>query len=264
MRKAVIGAAVGAIGLAAGFVHAATLAADYQFQQSFASSVGSAPDLTEVNTGTATGGTFVQADVYGQTQYVYSFSGGTEGGEGLQAATAGVISPDTYSIVIDAELEEITQAINKIIDFKNRTTDSGLYIVAGIPTFYNSVTPVGNGLSPLIQGEFGELALTRDSSGTVDVYLNGVSEFSFDDSSSDLATIGDTPADQVLDLFVDDPYTTIVESGLTLENPEGEVARVRLYDGALTPTEVASLVPEPTLLAMPVVGLMLLRRTRRR
>ena len=264
MRKAAIVAAMGAIGLSGGVLHAATLAADYQFQQTFASSVGTAPDLTELNTGTAICGSFVQADVYGQTRYVYSFTGGTEGGEGLQAATAGVVSPDTYSIVIDAELQDITSAINKIIDFKNRTTDSGLYIVAGIPTFYNSITPVGNGLTPLVQGDFGQLALTRDSTGTVDVYLNGAQEFSFDDSTSDLATIGDTPTDQLLDLFVDDPFTTIVESGLTLENPSGEVARVRLYDGALTPPEVAALVPEPTLLAMPIAGLLMLRRARRR
>ncbi|HEY2826502.1 MAG TPA: PEP-CTERM sorting domain-containing protein, partial [Pirellulales bacterium] len=243
---------------------AATLAADYQLQQTFDSSISGPPALAEVNTGTATGGTFSQANVNGTTQFVYAFIGDSGGGEGLGASTNTVISPATYSVVLDAELSadnaaDFSNLVSKLIDFKSRSTDAGLYIVGGLPTFYNATVPVGAGTTPLVNGMFAELALTRDAAGTVAVYLNGTPEFTFDDSTSQLTTLSTS----TLDLFVDDPNTLTVPLGLTLENPTGEVARVRLFDGALTANQVGALtVPEPAGLAGMILMAFAMRRRR--
>ena len=71
--------------------------------------------------------------------------------------------------------------------------------------------------------------------GTVTVYLNGVAEFQFNDASTQLAVID---SNNILRFFRDNEG-----SGVTTEHAAGSVARIRLYDGALTAAQVANLDP---------------------
>lgn len=237
---------------------AADLKADYNFQNTFDSSIGAAPALQPEGAGTASFGT---ATVNGSPRTVYNFNGGA----GLVAQTNGVISPNTYSVVFYATLAPIGSSdIAKLLDFKNLTSDAGVYNVANIPTFYNATTQVANGTTPFpIDGSFAQFVLTRNATNTVSVYLNGALEFSFLDSGS-LAVIDDpSSTNEFLHLFFDDNQNTIVTNGLNLEDANGSIARLRLYDGALTTAEVSALdtIPEPSLLL--AAGLcLLLRRTR--
>src|SRR3989337_162838 len=75
--------------------------ADYRFQNTKSTSVGTAPALTDIGPGT---NTFVTATVDGASRKVLRFPEGN----GLRLSpTTGVISNGTYSIVVLFELNEV-------------------------------------------------------------------------------------------------------------------------------------------------------------
>lgn len=112
-----------------------------------------------------------------------------------------------------------------------------------------------------------DVALTRDGgTGVVAGYVNGVQRFSFTDGSSKAVI---TAASNTLTFFVDDTHTGQNEvSG-------GTLYYARIYDGALTSTQVAALyalgaasaIPEPgataVALGVAALGCLALRRQRR-
>lgn len=248
-----------AAAMISGSTYAASLEADYQFQNNLSSSVAGAPDLTAVGTGTVA---YASETVDGQPRTVYQFNTVGGVGAGLRAQTNGVISASSYSLVFYARIDVLSTALSKLIDFKNLTTDAGLYTALTFPTFYNAVTPEDASLTAY-PTSFAQLALTRSAAGTVTTYLNGTSLFDFPDTNS-LAVIDDpNSANEYLHFFFDDPNSTIISSGLTIENPSGAIARLRLYDGDLSAAEVAALdtVPEPGMIALVgVAGMLLIRR----
>ena len=234
-------------------VEAATLKADYQFANTFASSVAGAPDLTPIaQGGPATTGTFTTETVNGTPNVpVFLF----DGNRGLIANTAGVVPNNSYSIVFFARLDTLAlppNSISKILDFKNRTSDSGQYIVGGVPTFYDGLLPEVPGVGLFVDGTYSQFVLTRDNAGTVSVYLDGAPLYNFADTGN-LTTLDV----DLLTLFADDPNTTGVPLGLSIEAASGAIARLRLYDGALTADEVAgldTLVPEPVACGLMTIG----------
>lgn len=258
---AVMGASIAFASLA----HAADTVpeADYRFNSSYASTVGGAPDLTPIAQGDpATTGTFSTETVDGIPNVPVFLFGENRG---LIASTTGVVSPDSYSVVFYSRQDVVTlgtTGIAKLIDFKNRTSDAGQYIVGGVPTFYDGLLPVVPGAGAYESNVYSQFVLTRDDAGLVSVYLDGASLYSFDDSASELATL----SEGVLTFFADDPNTAGLPLGLSIEPAEGAIARLRLYDGALSAEQVAgldTLVPEPTTLAsLGSVCLLLLRRRR--
>jgi hypothetical protein len=244
-------------------VWAADLKADYNFQNTLNSSVGIAPALVAVGSGTAGFGT---QTVNGSPRTVYTSTGDvSNGAAGLRAQTNGMINPNTYSLVFYAQFNPVGTAIAKLIDYKNLTSDAGLYNVSNIPTFYNSTIPVGNGVTPFpVDASFAQLVLTRDAASTVSVYLNGTPQFSFVDTTG-LGVIDDPAStDEFLHFFFDDNQNTILTNGLNIEDATGAVARLRLYDGALTSAEIAALdtIPEPSSLLAAAGLCLLLRRNR--
>jgi hypothetical protein len=92
------------------------------------------------------------------------------------------------------------------------------------------------------------VVLTRDSTGTVTAYVNGVQQFTYDDSTSQYAVIDSS---NTLRFFRDND-----SGGATGEDSSGAVARIELFNSALSSTDVASLTPtaHPTVRVTPNSG----------
>jgi hypothetical protein len=194
--------------------------ADYRFQDTRSSSVGTAPALIDIGTGT---NTFTTATVDGTSRKVLSFPQGN----GLKLSpTTGVVFNGTYTIVAQFEFDSVDD-YRRIIDFKNGTSDNGLYASDGNLEFFRSEPATGIG-APIAPNTYVEVTLTRNSSGTVAGYVNGELQFSFSDASANDAVID---ANNALRFFRDNE-----SGGVTTEHSAGSVARIRLYDVALPTT----------------------------
>jgi hypothetical protein len=203
--------------------------ADYYFQGSLESSLGTAPDLIEVEEGssvfTADAGTGVT---------VLRF----DGGRGLALApTTRVIRSSGYSIEILFRFD-LLDGYRKVIDFKNGSTDDGLYVLDGCLTFFPQQQAA---LTRIGSDSYVQLVLTRDAADRVVGYVDGVRQFAFDDLGG-LAKVGGSDG---LRFFADDVTTTE-------EWSSGAVSQIRLFDQALTANEVALLACTELAIADPI------------
>jgi len=228
--------------------HAATLEADYQLQGTLDSSVGGIPPLN-YPIGTPN---YVIDTVDGQSRQVLDVPPGS----GPQAVLNGFVSSNNYSVVLLASFPLQAAVATKLMDFKDLTSDSGLYINNGLLDFYDETgSTIALGGQPLLTNGYGQIVITRDeATDLTSVYVNGAPAFSFTDTS-DLAVVSNTnTTDNLLTFFTDD------HAGLGApEDTTGNIARIRLYDGVLTPEQVAALdrvepVPEPTCLSLALAG----------
>jgi len=194
----------------------ATLQADYQFQNTRDSSVGSPPALTDLGTNS-----FSSATVDGTSTTVLAFS--QNNGLSL-SSTTGVTPNSTYSIVMLLSFQQ-TSGYRRLADFKNGSSDYGLYAVSGALSFYPSASA---GSASITANTYVQVVITRDASGTVTGYVDGVQQIQFSDSNS----VGVIDSNNTLRFFRDDGSS---------EASAGSVARIRIYGGALTATQVAAL-----------------------
>lgn len=214
----------------AGPASAATLVGDYQFQGSLGNSSGSAPSLTEFSWYGATG-SFVSDTVLGVSRTVWSFPEGT----GLVLNGASSYIGNEYSIVMLVKLNRI-EYYKKLIDFRHSSgTDTGLYVNASELTAYGcgSATSTTN---PIDSNSYQQIVMTRDSAKRIRLYVDGTQVASGEDST-DGCSLG---TGNQIHFFVDDEQTCS-SSTTGCEQTAGAVARLRLYNGAMTPTEVANL-----------------------
>ena len=192
--------------------------ADYLFQGSLSSSVGTAPDLVPIEDGSSI---FTVDGRTGTT--VLRFAGGR--GLALEPTT-GVIPGTRYTIEVLFRLD-LLSGYRKIIDFKDGATDDGLYLQDGCLTFFprdlSGTTSIGT-------DTYVQVVLTRDGAGRVVGYVNGVRQFGFHDRGA----LAEVNAKSTLRFFVDD-HTTIGEDS------SGGVSQIRLFGEALTDSEVAAL-----------------------
>jgi hypothetical protein len=159
-----------------------------------------------------------------------------------------LFTPANFSLEFSFKFESPT-GYDKIADFSQLSSDSGFYQRDGQLNFYNAVSAAPLDFLP---GTTVHVVLTRDSaSNLVSGYVNGQSRFSFVDTGSLAVTSG------TLNFFVDDLATAQSEASA------GTVSSIRIYNGALTASEVASVftagqpplaIPEPSTTALLVVG----------
>jgi hypothetical protein len=195
---------------------AATLVADYRFNDTRASSVGSAPALTDIDADPAADNVFATEAVAGSQRRVLSFPLGN----GLQASTG--IPTAAYTIVVLFRFDAVS-GFRRIIDFKNGSSDTGLYSLNGNLNFFGSANGTGNPITPSTGGEpYHEVVLTRDSAGEVVGYVDGTEQLRFDDTTG-AAVIH---PGRTLRFFKDDDSVSGEESA-------GAVAAIRLYDGPI-------------------------------
>ena len=195
--------------------------ADYRFQNSLMSSIGTPPNLQDIGAGN----NFQSEIVNGFARVIYRFPAGN----GLQLRpTTGVIPSNVWSMVIFFRFDAVT-GWRRIVDFKSPQTEFGLYNLGGNLHFY----PVfGGNTAPILASNYVQVVLTRNETNLVRGYVNGVQQFSFIDSAN-YAVIGGT--NYILRFFKDD-------SG---DIGSGAVSRIRLYDHELTPEQVPLLDQVP-------------------
>jgi hypothetical protein len=240
----------------------ATIAADYQLQDTFDSSVGTIGPLSVV--GPPGNVTFVSDTVNGNPQQVLNIAvplGVATDESGVQTQTATFLDPSNYSVVLLAsfDINQFNPISTKLFDFKNLSTDAGLYIngTTGTLTFIDdSAVPQGTG-GATAGGTYVQIVLTRDSTTNLtSVYEDGALVFSFTDNLG-LAVMADSSVtgNAFLTLFKDDGGGLGGED--VGEATSGNIARLRLYDGVLTPEEIAGLdtaIPEPSTIALSIFG----------
>jgi hypothetical protein len=199
---------------------AQTSVADYNFQNDLQSTVGGAPALVNLGTGNA----FEQDTVDGLVTTVLGFPIGN----GVALANASTVFPDSiYTIVAFFRFQSIT-SWRRIIDFKNRTSDNGLYSYYAKLQFYG---PGATGTDASIQaGSFIQVVLTRDAAKNVVGYVNGSQQISFVDNNGEAVV----NASDTLSFFRDDLR-------VPNENSAGSVARITIYNQALSPAQVGLL-----------------------
>lgn len=189
--------------------------------------------------------------------------GGTLGANGVTfnanqgLSLSDVLSSTTYSIETQFSLANLGE-YRKIIDFKNRTSDNGLYNRSGKLTFFNAL---GTGSEAAITADtLTHLVVTRDgATNAFTGYINGVSQFSFIDTDGEGIFSG---PNSIAYFFTDD-----IRTGS--EASPGFVDYLRTYDTALNQAEVTNrfnnrntpfadgaAAPEPGSLALllPIMG----------
>jgi PEP-CTERM motif len=188
--------------------------------------------------------------------YALNNNGGVMGATGITFAAGkgptitGFSNTAVYSIEVFFSLDELS-GYRRLLDFKNGTTDTGLYSYFQQTRFYNVAS---SGTTDFTPGTMARLILTRDSTGNTVAYVGNTATMSFMDSGN-LAVIG-----SVLTFFNDD-------GAVSGEQSSGFVDYIRIYDTALTANEVGALlppgavggaVPEPSTWAMMLAGFGLL------
>lgn len=187
---------------------ATSLVADYQFNNTLASSIGGAPTLYDLGTSNS----FSTETVDSQSTTVFNFAQTT----GLQLATAGLIPNDNYSVAALFNFDTV-EGWRKIVDVNNRLTDSGLYNLNSNLAYYGKNGTIAEGTgAPIGVDEWVQVVFTRDTANQVVGYVDGVQQISFvDEDNSKILP------DDVLHFFRDDLTTESAEGG---ENSGGAVA----------------------------------------
>jgi hypothetical protein len=222
LRKGVLPAAITFAALAAAPASAATLVADYQFQDSRASSVGTAPPVTDL-----TANTFTTAPV-GSCSAARVLGFPLHGGLKLDASALSGSTPYTLDMVV--ALDDVS-GYRKLIDFQR--TEHGLYVHDGHIDWREDSDSEYPATPTLVAGSFARVTVTvtrqTGDPDNIDVYVNGA----FADSSTiELANDADLSGD--VRLFQD-------ETGGSAEDSGGRISGLRLYNGAMSSGEVAAL-----------------------
>lgn len=193
--------------------------ANYRFDATFASSIAGAPALQEL---APFGGVFAHEVALQRNAWLFP------AGSGLVLDTTGLLQPDRYSLVIQMR-SALDQAYMKLVDTSDRLADHGLYFSYDDLGYYPRANGDDNEL--LEPNQWYTVVVTRSAAGEYRGYIDGVERFRFQDE------FGETriPASGLLHFFRDDVDTD------DRENSQGGVARLRVFDVALSPAEVAAL-----------------------
>jgi hypothetical protein len=155
------------------------------------------------------------------------------GGGYRLSPTTGEAGNATYSVAVLFRFSDIG-VFRRVLDFKHGTMDSGLYLAAGRLRLY-PYTP--SGPKVVAADEWVQVVITRAGDGTVAGYVDGVQQWQLDDALFRHAVIDN---EDTLRFFQDN--TT---GGTTTEHAPGAVARIRVFDRALSATEVRNLGQTP-------------------
>ena len=204
----------------------ATPAADYRFQSSYRSSVGSPPDLVDIGPGI---NMFASDSVDGQPRTVLRFPKGN--GIAL-APTIGLLG-ETYTIVMRFRLDEVSN-FRRLIDWKNGTAEAGLYVSNGRLNFFPKQSATGSTVVTIPTNTYVDVRLTRAADSTMTAYVGGARQFSFVDTEK----LGVVDANNRVRFFIDN------ENGN--EEAAGAVSRIIIYTSVVAPDPTPTPTRTPT------------------
>ena len=184
---------------------AATLAATYEFTNTFNADQGGVPAMTP--TDPLGQNAFLVDTVFGQSDTVYRFVGNASPvtqQAGLSLNTTGLISPTNYSAELVFSFDA-TSGWRRIMDVRDRQSDNGFYVDPNnhLQVFGAS----GSGPNSFTVG-YHHVILTVASDGTVKGYIDGLSDFVTTTTEMNLSN----SASNTMNLFLDN----VVGSGPTL------------------------------------------------
>jgi len=191
---------------------------EYNFTNDFSETNASIPDLNPI-----CAGNFINDRISSCIQkgvYHFDFNCGLS----FDNTSANNFISDEYTIEMYFKFRTLN-SWKRIIDYKNRSSDFGLYGLNGRVNFYNLTT---SSEAPFFVDTYAHILVTRQaSSDEYKVYVDGIEYISFIDSDQH----GVLSEENILTFFHDD---LIVQN----EASEGEVSLIRIYDYVLTPSKV--------------------------
>ena len=198
---------------------AATAVGDYRFQDNLSPSFGLGPTLTNLGPGT---NAFASEPVFGPAQRVLTFPQNN----GVQMSPVGIPASTAFSVVTTFRFAS-TSGYRRIIDWKNDTSDEGLYLRDGKVTLYYG-GPTSSPTVNLTPNTWGTVVFTSNAPDLgSNAYFNGTQVAT---SSIGPGITGDT-----LRLFRDGA------GGTPNEASAGAVACIRVFSGTLTAAEVGQI-----------------------
>jgi hypothetical protein len=196
--------------------------ADYRFQNTLASSVGTPPDLSLISTGQY----FTNITVDGTSRTVLRFLQG----KSLQLVpTTPVFGSNVYTVVILFRFDTVA-SWRRLLDLKNAVGDQGLYVQDGRLNIYPASQVSGICIT---NDTWHQVVVTRDASGIVNIYSDGTLRLTYNDAGTGYLTVSSAAA---MRFFKDEG---------AVEESAGYVARIRNFATALSASEVIALDREP-------------------
>ncbi len=197
----------------------------YKFDGNFNEHTGLTPALQPIGTGNFA----TEMLPCGQTRGVYNFdfNCGVLFDNSLAATPIGA----EHTIELYFKFQNLS-GWRRIVDYKNRTSDTGPYAYSGYIQFYNVVTSGAFTFAPNV---YAHVVLTRSNTNPFpyNMYVDGVLRATFNDATA----LGVMDANNLLRFFQDD---LVVQN----EASAGTIALMRLYNYVVTPAAVTNLYNE--------------------
>jgi hypothetical protein len=144
----------------------------------------------------------------------------------------GQVQANAYTIVVLLRMSQLG-GFDRLLDLKNGTSDTGVYLYNGSLRFYPSSA---TGSKVVANNDWAQVVVTRAADGTVRGFVDSVQQWQFSDSNG----FGVISSDNRLIFFRDN-----LSGGGTGEQSAGAVARVRLFDRPLSQSEINNLGQTP-------------------
>lgn len=233
--------------------HAASTVALYEFNGDFTAAAGVGTGASPLVSVDPLGqGAFISDTVNGVSRTVFRFNGvaapsNSQGG--LQFINGDLMDPDNYAIEAYFSLDAVS-GWRRIIDTRDRTQDTGFYVLNGGLQLYPSRAGAGS----FAANVYNHVILSFNGSTAV-AYLDGVAQ------STQTTDYYALPATNVISLFLDNNVSTAPN-----EYSAGKIAWARFYDGALDAGEAMAAyqaavnfevpppIPEPSTYAQLLAG----------
>lgn len=201
--------------------------ADYGFEGNFKSSTGSAKNLKPVGPVRFCPpcATFQKDKINGEKQGVWSWLEG----DGLRLSKAFKVlgkKGKTYTFTMLVKLDSV-DGYRKLVDFDNRNEDEGWYAYDESLYPYD-LDEFDYSKQKIQAGKWRQITLTRDKKGLVRGFVDGKKIGKAKDPDKFL-TLG---SDHILHFLIDDGSS---------EHSGGMIARLRVWDDALSPKQVKKL-----------------------